>query len=332
MAAMTRTRCAHIATTSDTMAYEVIMIGKERTDYLLSRASNFNYYNSKADINGICIALYTERKEHLDMWNDNFYHMPESIRSHARIFCVTDDTVDLHAEYDESSYTMFLFNFDYYGWVKSVALGIAGNILEDSHGVFSVHGAAIDIDGAAVTLIAPSKTGKTTQSWGLLRMPNAHLISDDWYFVQFGQGRPRIHGSERNCYIDADIADVWEEYMPLVAEIRFDDRGRGIGNVRWIRGEGAVIPESSVRTIILLKRDLEDESIVREIDADEALEYLKAHDFCNPHQLIRDERRMSMRTEFYRSYLAQCRVFMVNTVCSAEESQDNIRSVIKPIL
>ena len=223
---------------------------------------------------------------------------------------------------------MFLFNFDYYGWIKSIALGMAGNILEDAHGIYSVHGAALDIDGSGVTLIAPSKTGKTTQSWGLLRMENAHLISDDWYFVSFGCGRPYIEGSEKNCYIDADIGDVWEEYKPLVREVRFDNKGRGIGNVRWVAGEGSVIRNTSMRYVFLLKRDASDGRAVYRMTADEALEYLSKEGFCNPHQLVCDLRRVALRKSFFARYLAECEVYMVNTTCTAEETQENIRGVL----
>ncbi len=310
------------------MAYDVLIIGKGRTEELLGKCGCLNYYNLKADINGVCIELFTENKDYVDMWSDNFYHMSDSVRSHARIYCLDDPSVGLHAEYDVSTFTMFLFNFDYYGWIKSVALGMAGNILEQAHSTYSVHGAAIDMDGAGVTLIAPSKTGKTTQSWGLLRDGNAHLISDDWYFVQFGNGRPRITGSEKNCYIDADIGDVWEEYKPLVTGVRFDNKGRGIGNVRWVRGEGAVIPKTAMHTIILLKRDPEDPELSRRMDVDEALSYLESHDFCNPHQLIRDERSMSLRREFFRRYLSECAVYMINTTSPAKETQERIRSIL----
>ncbi len=313
------------------MAYAVEIIGDDRKKDLLKGCSAVNYHTHKADINGICVELNCQNKDFIDMWSDNFYHMSDHVRPHARIYCVEDDS-ELHAEYHIESFTMFLFNFDYYGWIKSVALGLAGNILERSHGIYSVHGAAIDIDGRGVTLIAPSKTGKTTQSWGLLRMDNSHLISDDWYFVQFGNGRPRITGSEKNCYIDADIGDVWEEYKPLVTGVKFDNKGRGIGNVRWIRGEGAVIPKSSVSVIILLKRDKEDPAIERRLGVDEALEYLESHDFCNPHQLVRGERDLALRREFFKRYLSECAVFMVNTVCTAEESQERIRKLIREVI
>ena len=310
------------------MAYRIVDIDSERTAELRDRCSKINFYTSKADINGVCVQLYTSNRDYLYMWQDNFYHMSDSVRSHARIFCLEDPDTDLHAEYDISSFTMFLFNFDYYGWIKSIALGMAGNILEDAHGIYSVHGAALDIDGSGVTLIAPSKTGKTTQSWGLLRMENAHLISDDWYFVSFGCGRPYIEGSEKNCYIDADIGDVWEGYKPLVREVRFDNKGRGIGNVRWVAGEGSVIRNTSMRYVFLLKRDASDGRAVYRMTADEALEYLSKEGFCNPHQLVCDLRRVALRKSFFARYLAECEVYMVNTTCTAEETQENIRGVL----
>ena len=311
------------------MAYKVTIIDDERSVELRKRCEAFKYHSSKADINGICVELFTENRDYMDMWTDNFYHMSDHVRPHARIYCINDDSCDLHAEYDVSSYTMFLFNFDYYGWIKSIALGISGNILEKAHGIFSVHGAALDIDGSGVTLIAPSKTGKTTQSWGLLRMMNTHLISDDWYFVSFGSDRPTVAGSEKNCYIDADIGDVWEEYKPLVTGVRFDNKGRGIGNVRWVAGKGSVIDRTSMKYIFMLKRDKSDDRIVREMKTEEALDYLVENDFCNPHQLIKDERSINSRTEFFREYLSQCDVFLVNTTLSAKETRDRIREIIR---
>ena len=41
-----------------------------------------NLYRLKADINGICIELFTEKKDYIDMWSDNFYHMSDYTRSH----------------------------------------------------------------------------------------------------------------------------------------------------------------------------------------------------------------------------------------------------------
>ncbi len=106
------------------MAYRLVTIGDDRLRELRERCAGLNYHTSKADIDGVCVQLYTESKTYIDMWTDNFYHMSEEVRSHARIFCLTDPSTDLHAEYHVGTHTMFLFIFDYYGWVKSIALGM----------------------------------------------------------------------------------------------------------------------------------------------------------------------------------------------------------------
>jgi hypothetical protein len=262
------------------------------------------------------------------MWEDNFYSMSEHTRAHAKIYSVSDPGRGMEVFYDPSTKAAFLFNFDYYGWIKSIALGVSGDILEEGHGIHSVHGAALDIDGVGVTLIAPSKTGKTTQSWGLLRMDNAHLITDDWYFVRLGKGRPVAYGSEKNCYIDADIGDVWEEYKPLVKSVRFDNRGRGIANVRWVAGESSVMPAASVRHVFLMKRDPSDPTVIRRMTPAEGVEYMASNDMCNPHQMVRGPRKSEIRRRFASEYFSACDVHLVNTILPPRETQEAIRGAL----
>ena len=310
------------------MGYTVVPITTDEASKIYNEIKSKRFITSKADIMGICVRLYTEDRTTVDMWRDNFYPMINSVRSHARIFCISDEGGELKVFYDRNTKTAFLYNFDYYGWIKSIALAMAADILEDAHKVYSVHGAALDIDGRGVTLIAPSKTGKTTQSWGLLRAKDAHLITDDWYFVKLSSGRPMISGSEKNCYIDADIGDVWKEYLPLVSTTKFDNKGRGIANVRWITGNESVAFNTYMRYVIFLKRDKDDKELARELSTDEAVEYLVKNDFCNPHQMVRDERKMRIRTEFFRDYVSKCKVYLINTVNKAEDTQELIRKVL----
>jgi len=310
------------------MPYETELISESECTTLRAKYANADLYSAKADIDGICVQLYTYDRDHIDMWRDNFYAASDRTRSHAKIFCVKDPNQKLHVDYNLESATAFLYNFDYYGWVKSIALGIAGCLLELGHDVYSVHGAALTIDDVGVTLIAPPKTGKTTQSWGLLRFPNACLISDDWYFVTLGNGRPHIRGSEKNCYIDADIGDVWEEYKPLIKNVKFDGAGRGIANIRWVTGKSSVISAGSLQYILLLEREPADCNIVRELNAHEALEYMLNNDLCNPHQIIRDPYRSALRANFLKQFFLQCKIYMVNTTGTSQETQAAIRKII----
>jgi hypothetical protein len=310
------------------MGYEVEIIDADKASELRSRYRDLKSYSSKVDIRGLCVELLTEDREHLKMWEDNFYSMSENVRAHAKIYSIIDPSNEMRVLFEPASNVAFLLNFDYYGWIKSIALGISGLILEESHDRFSVHGAVLDLDGKGVTLIAPSKTGKTTQSWGLLRMSNAHLISDDWYFVKLGNGRPIAYGSEKNCYIDADIGDVWEEYKPLVSHVKFDNKDRGIANVRWVAGDSSVISMTKIRFVFLMKRDQSDPVPIRKLSPQEGLDYLMKNDLCNPHQIIWNDHKEKIRTKFFSEYLSSCEIYLINTIKTPQETQELIRGVV----
>ena len=309
-------------------SYSVQLISPEETKTLYEQYENRLLYTNKAEIYGCCIKILTELDRVKSEWEDNFFTMGENTRSHGRLIVLEEYRQPMTVKYDAFTKTAFLINVDYYGWIKSIALATAGDILEDEHRIYSAHGAAIDIGGLGVSIIAPSGTGKTTHSWGLLRLPTARLISDDWYFVRLSSREPLAFGSEKNCYIEADIAKIWNEYERLVDKATFDQKGRAVVNVRWIVGNGGVIPMTTMKKIILLKRDPQDKNIVTPMSAEEALKYLLANDFCNPHQLVRDSRKIELRKDFFRRYFNQTDVYLVNTTATPRETQEEIRRIL----
>jgi hypothetical protein len=310
------------------MSYAVELINPEEKDRLFETYESQLLYTSKAEIYGCCMKILTDSEATKNKWEDNFFTANENNRSHGRLIVLSHPGQPFSIKYDPYTKTAFLINVDYYGWVKSIALAVAGDILEDEHRIYSVHGAMIEVDRLGVSIIAPSGTGKTTHSWGLLRDPTARLISDDWYFVRLSSREPLAFGSEKNTYIQADIGKIWNEYERLVDKAMFDQRGRAIVNVRWIVGNGGVIPMATINKIIMLKRDPSDKNIVTELNSDDAIEYLLANNFCNPHQLVKDKRKIEVRTKFFRKLFEQTDVYLVNTTATAHETQDEIRKVL----
>jgi len=308
--------------------YKVRLIDTREKDRLYQKYEDSYLYTRKASVYGCCIKLLTNVEYVKERWDDNFYSMSEDIRSHGRLIVLEEPKREMSVEYDPYTKTAFLVNVDYYGWIKSLALAVAGDVLEDEHGIYSVHGAAIDIRGNGVSLIAPPGTGKTTHSWGLLGLKDARLVADDWYFVRLSSREPLAFGSEKNCYIEADIGKIWGEYEKLVEKVNFDPQGRAVVNVRWITGSGGVIPMATIREIMLLKRDPDDKNIVTDLTEEEALQRLLANNFCNPHLLVTDERKFELRKNFFRQYLKQTKVQMVNTTAPPKETQQKIREII----
>jgi hypothetical protein len=310
------------------LSYSIQLIGPEEKDQLFEKYRDRLLYTSKVMIYGCCIKILTESESVKNQWEDNFFSMSEDIRSHGRLIVLKEPGQPLNVKYDPYTKTAFLINVDYYGWVKSIALAVAGDVLEDEHKIYSVHGAAIDIGCLGVSIIAPSGTGKTTHSWGLLQIPTARLVSDDWFFVRLSSREPLVFGSEKNTYIQADIAKIWNMYESLVDKAQLDQRGRAIVNVRWIVGSGGVIPMATIHKIILLKRDASDVNIVTPLNVQEALQYLLEHNFCNPHQLVNDQRKIKLRTDFFRRFLEPTDVFLVNTTGTPQDTQSEIREIL----
>jgi hypothetical protein len=310
------------------MSYTVQLITPQEKEALFEAYKTKLLYTSKSDIYGCCIKILTDSEDTKNKWEDNFFTANENNRSHGRLVVVSEPRQPLTVKYDPYTKTAFLINVDYYGWVKSIALAVTGDVLEDEHHIYSVHGAAIDVGCLGVSIIAPSGTGKTTHSWGLLRIPTARLVSDDWYFVRLSNREPLAFGSEKNTYIQADIGKIWNEYERLIDKAQFDNRGRAIVNVRWIVGSGGVIPLTTINKIILLKRDPTDKNVVKKLTVEEALNYLLAHNFCNPHQLVKDERKMELRTNFFRRLFAQSDIYLVNTTGTPQSTQEEIRRLL----
>ncbi|HEX9261483.1 MAG TPA: hypothetical protein VF893_03050 [Candidatus Bathyarchaeia archaeon] len=130
--------------------YEVELFSIMDKGALMKEYAKRLLFEERADIYGCCIKLLTEDKYAKERWEQNFYPMSAHVRSHGRIVVVEEKNRKQSVLYDPLSKTAFLINVDYYGWVKSIALSIAGDILEDGHEIDSVHGACVDLDGRGV--------------------------------------------------------------------------------------------------------------------------------------------------------------------------------------
>ncbi len=312
------------------MTYKVNLISIERKDELAERYGSQVLYEIKSDIYGCCIKLLTSEHDVKDRWEDSFYSASQNIRSHGRLYVLEDSSEGMNSVYyDPQSKTGFLFNMDYYGWIKSLALSVAGDILEDDHSIYSVHGACLDIEGKGICILGGSGAGKTTHTYGLLRDPRVRAISDDWFFGRIYEEDILAYGSEKNFYIRADLADIWNEFSWLVKKATFDSKGRAVVDLRWVIGKGRILPLTTLKAMIVLKRDREDKEMLRELEAAETLDILENNDYFNPHLLVKNEFKRKLRSGFFSALLARTKAYEVNTVGTPEESQKIIRKIVR---
>jgi hypothetical protein len=310
------------------MGYSVTLISVETKEDLVKRYASRIKYELKSEIYGCCIKLLTDSAVVRDRWSDNLYSMSQNIRSHGRLY-VFDDLEEENDQvyYDPYTKTAFLLNIRYYGWIKSLALSVAGDILEDEHEIYSIHGACLDTGCGGLCILGGSGAGKTTQTYGLLRNENVRVIADDWFFSRVYGSSILAYGSEKNFYIRADLATIWPEFHDLVDRAEFDQEGRAVVDLRWVVGKGRILPLTTLRTVIMLTRREGVSSTYEEIDPGTALVRLEENGYYNPHFLVKGPHKARIRKVFFNNLLTRTRVFEMNTAGTPEETQRLIQKI-----
>ncbi|MDE1853298.1 MAG: hypothetical protein KGI38_06075 [Thaumarchaeota archaeon] len=140
----------------------------------------------KANLNGVIVELNTNSRHQAEFWSDNWWRADDSARPQARIYsAIGVQRIEPSAYYCPELRTALFVNTEYYGQCKSWALGIAAAILERKSNTLSIHGATALYKGKGVVIIAPTGTGKTTQSFRIFMNDDGKICGDDWAYVRF---------------------------------------------------------------------------------------------------------------------------------------------------
>jgi hypothetical protein len=143
----------------------------------------------KANLNGVVVELVTNSEHQRQFWEHNWWPAEGRVLPHARIFsAIGVEGLDAGAYYCPALNTSLFVNTEYYGQCKSWALGMAAAILEKRFNTLSIHGATALYKGKGVVIIAPTGTGKTTQSFKIFSNPEGKICGDDWAYVEFPEG------------------------------------------------------------------------------------------------------------------------------------------------
>ena len=134
-------------------------------------------------------------------------------------------------------------------------MSVAGDVLEDEHDIYSVHGACLDFNGLGLCIVGESGAGKTTHTYGLLRRQDVRVVADDWFYARVYGDDILAYGSEKNFYIRADPAKIWSEFDWLADRSVFDEEGRAVVDLHLVIGKGRILPLSTLRKLIILKHD-----------------------------------------------------------------------------
>jgi hypothetical protein len=308
--------------------YSVEIISPKRKDALMAKIYSSDLFERKALIHGTCVKFFTDSHAFKDMWEDNFEMMPDWIRPHARLFALKGPK--LKVRYEPLSKTVIIQGCGYYGWIKSIALALVADFLEDftsEHRRYSVHGSFIDKHGKGVAMIGPSGSGKTTLTYGLLLDKGSKFVTDDWFFVRLSDGDTLVYSSEKNSYIRGNLGHDWPQYKKVLDGIVRDGEDRAVVDVRRLLGGERILGESTLALTVLLTRD---KSIppLQKLSPKQALDFMVKTDFCNPHQLVRSRAKLAQRKAFFKDFLARAPVYLLNTIETPQQSLDRLKKLI----
>ncbi len=320
-------------------------------------ADDFEIYHWNANIHGIIIRLVTNSFHLYDFWVDNWFPAPriQTVLPHGTIYAVKDiEGFKPHAYYNHETRTAIIMNTEYYGQLKSWALGMAADILETQHNTHSIHGACAVVYGKGVVIIAPTGTGKSTHTWGLMELPDGKILSDDWIFLQYKKGLAMADIAERKFYVRTDMVKSFPYLEPILRRCKCENvidgdftkfpNARAILNPEWIGGPDKFVERAVVKAVILLRRDRESPAEVR-LEPDEAVEILEkgryqilsgAGDnvgdfgeeaYYNPYLMVK---RPHLQRAFFRELFSSTICYILNTgVENVEQTQARIRRIAK---
>jgi len=302
---------------------------------LESALSNLDYrklYTHKADIHGVCVKLFTDSKQTHDMWVQNFWPMDEGVRPHCRLFAISSGKPGVRVSYAPQSKIAAVFNCEYYGWVKSIALSLASEFLFSSPSLenrrYPVHGSFLDFKGRGIAIIGAPKSGKTTLTYGLLMNQKGNFVTDDWFFVRFMDSGAQVYSSERNSYVREDLAMSWPGLAQKLSHLIKDPHGRSIVDVKQLFGQSRVRSQSELSGVVLLTRD-KSLPVLSRLNRDSALAFMLKSDFCNPHQLSRSNVRTRQNADFFRRLFSKVPVWRLNTIETPEQSLERLSRIFK---
>jgi hypothetical protein len=310
-------------------------------------ARSRHVYDLVALISGMPVHLRTNSAHLANFWGQNWYlgdltEVQERLgKNFITIRAALDPTRDLRkaevrrelmptsaAYFCPENRQIVFHNTDYYGQCKSWALGAAGVGLADFK-IHSCHGAAVEIDGVGVVVIAPTGTGKSTYTNWLAQ--HGTINSDDWVYIQQKGNEFWANPAERYIYVRSNVVkdnpengddpklvtvdpvmrQQYEIFERCPAENVPIENGRRvynkIPNSRVLINPADIASMNygtPIKLIVLLRRD-DTSPYVQELSTEEAIAVLKKGEFMvAPGATIYPEEIGTLKNEsWYNPYL-----------------------------
>jgi phosphoenolpyruvate carboxykinase (ATP) len=287
------------------------------------------------NINGIKVQLRTNNPEILDLWRDNWYPAPmgyHGMHPHGVVYAITGmKQVEPICAYHPESKTAFAFNIDFYGKVRSLALGVVMDFVESKEEMHFIRGALVELGGEGIVFLSRTDGGRSTHAFLLLQMDEARIHSHEWIYAEHlggEKGRISTHSSERAFFLRSDATKI----NPRLSELIKRCKRHGdffLLDPLWIGGLTKSVDTTRIKVAFLLMPGGQKQAVVR-LDPEEALDIMtnNPEPFFNPHMLVRTPQRINMEREFIKELLEFVSVYRVNTSLPLLDVHARIRDII----
>jgi aspartate/methionine/tyrosine aminotransferase len=244
-----------------------------------------------ANIAGVIVRLKTNVRHIHDMWVENWTPAPSDaeIEPHGIIYAVDGIAGrEPRAFYNTETKTGVIVNVDSYGPIRSLALGLAGDVAERHFGAHLLRAMSVDLDGRGLLLIGPPGTKKTDLFFGLLRDPKFRFHASDMVLVRTAGKSVQADIVERKVYIPTNSVELFGRLAPLFDRSKGEnvvvrkeecpnteclrtedcrlDRGspfcykasrdaQALLDPDWLGGPAAVVRRTALRWIFVLRND-----------------------------------------------------------------------------
>ena len=358
-----KVKAIHLANTQTRIRKKVPVeaaLNIEKRDALVAEAEAQlkydHYFEWNANINGLIIQLRTNNRHLYDFWVENWYpaQLEADLEPHGIIYAV-DGAVgrEAYGFYNSETRTGILFNTDYYGSLRSLALAMVTDIGERLFDLHAVRGMTGDFQGLGFALIGPKGTKKNEVFFTLLQSDQVALHGTDLAFVRYGGGIAAADLPERKLYLMTHTSTLYERLIPLLERCKCEnvvtsreecenhscqygeecilDKGypfcfhaskdsAALIDPYWLGGMQKHVKRIDLRFVFILRNEPVGE-IIRSLGAQEALQILEngvsrdsgSEPFYNPHLIIRTPERLTVQRRLFERLFQSVKCYLLNT-------------------